>query len=372
MSISHAVQLWRRLKEEGQDPFQAYAIETVEEKQVTPISGGRIEDLREAWIEACYDFDEAQAEQILTQAFAIYPPENVCIQVLMQGIALIGQQWYEGQATVQQEHFASSLAMRRLHTLVAAAPPPTRRERLIVGCPPQEDHAFAPLLLTLLLRYRGWDVIYLGTDVPIDRMEATLQSVKPKLVIASVQQLHTAASLLEMTQVLSKEDVPLAFGGLIFNLVPNLKERIPGHFLGNRLEDTPKVVENIVKFSPAIPEAISIDQSYQTALKHFRQKQSQVEAYTWEKFSKAEVPYSHFANANMHMARNITSALILGDMDYIGRELAWIKQLLLNYQWPDDLLLQYLRIYHDAAVDILNGQGKPIEEWLERVINEEE
>ncbi len=370
MSISHAVQLWRRLQEEGQDPFEVHGIDQPDAAQVVTISGDRIEDLRDAWIEACHDFDEAGAEQILTQSFAIYPPESVCLQVLMQGISIIGQQWYTGKATVQQEHFASSLAMRRLHTLVAAAPP-ARRERLIVGCPPEEDHAFAPLLLTLLLRYRGWDVIYLGTDVPIERMEGMLDVVRPELVIISAQQLHTAASLREMTLALARQDVPVAFGGLIFNLVPELQKRIAGHFLGTRLEDTPHVVENIIKFSPTIPAVIPVDESYTIALQHFQQKQSQLEATMWEKFSQAEVPYEHFVNANRYMARNITSALALGDMAYIGQELAWIKQLMVNYKWPDDILLAYLKFYREAAEHHLDGRGRPVIEWLNLVIDQD-
>lgn len=370
MSISHAVDLWRRLKEEGEDPFEVHALDRPDgAAQVVPIDGARIEDLRDAWIEACHNFDEARAERILTQAFAIYPPENVCVQVLMRGIAMIGQQWYKGEATVQQEHFASSLAMRRLHTLVGAAPPPTRRERLIVACPPQEDHAFAPLLLTLLLRYRGWEVIYLGTDVPLDRMEGTLQTVRPDLVILSAQQLHTAASLLEMTDVLASQDVPVAYGGLIFNHVPAIQKRIPGHFLGTRLEETSHVVEKIIMFSPAVPKPAPVDEAYRAALEHFQNKQSQLEVYMWERFSKADIPYEHFVNANMHMARNITSALALGDMNYIGHELVWIKQLLVNYQWPDTILLAYIKVYREAAEHHLNGRGRPVIDWLDLVID---
>ena len=372
MSISHAVQLWQRLLEEGQDPLDVYSEKMPERQMAAPVTGGQIEDLREAWINACHQFNESAAEQILSQAFAVYPPETVCVQVIMQGISTIGKQWYAGNASVQQEHFASSLAMRRLHTLVAAAPPPNRRERIIVACPPQEDHAFAPLLLTLLLRYRGWDVVYLGINVPNDRLETTLDAVKPDLVVAPVQQLHTAASLLNMANLLARQQVPLAFGGLIFNLIPGLQNRIPGHFLGSRLEDTPRVIENLIKFEPPLPEIPPVGEVYKTANAYFHQKQSQIEAHMWQQFRQEEIPYEHFVNANMHLARNITSALELGNMDYIGVELAWIKQLLVNFQWPDEPLLDYLKAYHEAAALFLNDRGRPIVDWLALVIKNEE
>lgn len=370
LSISRAVKLWQRLEEEGQNPLLTYGEDAAAEgTAVAAVTGTRIEELRQAWIEACHRFSEAAAEQVLAQAFAIYPPETVVLQVIRQGLAAIGNQWYEGEATVQQEHFASALAMRRLHTLLAAAPPPTHRERIIVACPPREDHAFAPLLLALLLRYRGWDVVYLGADVPRERLESTLETVKPQLVLLSAQQLHTASTLLMITQFLQEQGVPVAFGGLIFSRLPDLHKRIPGHFLGNRLEDVPHVVENLIRFGPPIPETKPVTESYQVALTHFRQRQSQVEAHLWQKFQQAEMPYEHFVNANMHMARNIISALMLGDMNYIGIELAWIEQLLANYQWPSGTLQRYLVAYHEAVDIYLNGEGRPIADWLAQVVS---
>lgn len=35
----------------------------------------------------------------------------------------------------------------------------------------------------------------------------------------------------------------LAFGGLIFNLLPDLRERLPGHFLGESLDNIVHSVE---------------------------------------------------------------------------------------------------------------------------------
>lgn len=368
MSISRAVKLWRQLEEEGRDPLLVYNEQVQEGTAVAPISGGRIEELRQAWIDAIHQFNETAAEQILAQAFAQYQPETVCLQLIMEGLSTIGSQWYAGEATVQQEHFASALAMRRLHTLVAAAQPPTRRERIITACPPKEDHAFVPLLLTLLLRYRGWDVVYLGADVPRERLESTLDAIRPDLVLLTAQQLHTAASLVAVANFLQEQNTPVAYGGLIFNLIPDLHKYIPGHFLGECLEETPRLVENLINFDPPTPEVTPVAEPYRSALSQYRQQQSQIEAHIWQNFRQVEMPYEHFVNANMYMARNIIAALTLGDMDYIGVQLEWIKQLMTNYQWPLDILKRYWSAYHDACDVYLNGRERPVVEWLALVI----
>ena len=368
LSISRAVKLWKKLEDDGQNPLLVYREEAENQTAVPQITGSRIEEIRQLWIDACHRFDEAGAEQILAQAFAIYPPDTVCLQVIMQGLSIIGNQWYQGEVSVQQEHFASALAMRRLHTLMAAAPPPTRKESIIVACPPYEDHAFAPLLISLLLRYKGWHVVYLGPDVPSDRFESVLDSVKPNLVLLTAQLLHTAASLLQISTYLREQQIQVAFGGMIFNLIPDLHKRIPGHYLGARLEDTPHMIENLISFEMPIPEPEPISEEYQIAVTNYKQNQSKIEAELWNTFQERDMAYEHFVNINMHMARNIKSALTLGNMDYIQPELSWVEQLLVNYQWAPGALQHYLMAYHSVANLHLGNQGQPVLDWLNKVV----
>ncbi len=100
------------------------------------IEGETVAELRQLWIDACLQFDELRAKQTLAQAFALFPTQLVCFELLQKGLVEVGAGWYEGRISVQQEHFASALAMRRLNTLVSAAPAPTRQLALGRGPPP--------------------------------------------------------------------------------------------------------------------------------------------------------------------------------------------------------------------------------------------
>ena len=92
--------------------------------------------------------------------------------MLTAGLSEIGKLWYTGKGSVQQEHFASAMAIRRLDALLAAAPTPFRKGKILSACPPGEDHIYPLLLITLFLRLRGWDVVYLGANVPTDKLDA--------------------------------------------------------------------------------------------------------------------------------------------------------------------------------------------------------
>ena len=369
LSISRAVDLWRGLESEGQDPLQMaeYAVTGVPGAAVSLPAGEAIAELRQAWTAACLAYEERTAEQVLTQAFALYPVEVVCLELLQKGLAELGKGWYQGEVTVQQEHFASALTMRRLDALIAATPPPTRPDRILIGCPPQEEHTFSPRLLTLFLRRRGWDVLYLGANVPVARLGSAIDAARPRLIIMAAQQLHTAASLLEVARYLKDYGIPLAFGGVVFNHLPEMRARIPGHFLGERLDRAHQVVEELLSSAPPLPPVEAVSEDYRQALIHYRERQAQIEAQIWQMMEPMGMPYDHMTAANAHFGINVGAALALGDMGYLGVDIEWVEGLLSNFGQPDDLLRRYLCVYHEAAKTHLDERGAPLIEWLERL-----
>lgn len=229
LSISRAIALWREMTSGGQDPVDAGR------QAPSPVAEQSLESLRGAWLRACMGFREQAADTILAQAYALYPTEVVCGELLQKGLAEAGQAWFEGSATVQQEHFTSCRAIHQLERLIAASPLPYRRERVLVACPAEEQHTFAPLFITLFLRRRGWDTLYLGACVPVEQMDLTVAEVQPGLAILSAQRLPTAEALIDTARVLDRLGVMVGYGGLVFNLLPNIRSRVPGHFLGEEL-----------------------------------------------------------------------------------------------------------------------------------------
>ena len=369
LSISRAVALWHSLREEGQDPLHVYPLTHAAEPPAYPAleSGGAIVELRRAWIEACLAFDERRAEAVLNQAFSYYAPETVCFELLQKALVEIGQGWYEGQVSVQQEHFTSALAMRRLDSLLAATPAPTRAGRILVGCPPGEIHTFSPLMVSFLLRRRGWDVLYLGADVPTNRLQATIERTQPDLVIFSAQLLETAASLLDVAHYLREVNISLGYSGYIFGAVPELVGRIPGHFLGHELSKTPQMIENLILHHPPAPPAEPVSDLLQQAWGHFRERAGLIETHVWQA-TGAQRDIEGMAEANRRLTGNILAALKLDDLDYIGPNLQWLEGMIVNNNMPPAVLCNFLATYHAAAAQHLSAPaGQPIVDWLARV-----
>lgn len=372
VSISRAINLWQSLEAEGKDPLAEHITyeSGADEERFAPVSfeGMTINQFREQWIKACLSFDERGARDVLNQAFALYSPESVCFSILQRGLHEIGEGWFTGQVTVQQEHFASALALQRVQALLLASPPPTRPERILVGCSPEDDHTFSALLIAFMLRRHGWDALYLGANVPVVQMERTLETTHPDLVIMSAQMLYTAAGLLDMAHLLQQRHMPLAYGGRIFNLVPEIRARIPGYFLGSEMGDIPHVVSRLLSGRITSPSVAPAPPEYHEALQNFTRHQALIESHLWYLVSELGMPHSELTRANHNLALNIKAALKLGNLDFISSDLAWLSDLLFNYDIPQEWLHHYLNSYSKAIHKEINGQGVPILKWLGKLL----
>lgn len=369
LSISRAVDMWNEQLAAGSDPLadssQSLLASTLPVLSQYRAPDTTLDSLRAQWIEACLEFSESTAEQILNQAFSMFPVEAVCVDVLQKGLSEIGERWYENRASVQQEHFASGLAMRRLDALLIAAPAPTRNQVLIVGCPPEEWHVFTPLLLALLLRRRGFRVIYLGANVPASRFADTVKNVKADLVILVAQQLITSATLQKTALMLSKQNIPIAFGGRIFNLHPDLAGSIHGYFLGQQLNAALDEIELILRSKSVRHQPITVSPDYTAAHQAFVSKRAQIDLTLKETLEPLSISPDDIKTGMIFLGDNITAALQLGDMSHVSAEVDWLRSLLQAYETPPQQLIHFMKTYAQAVDQTINGQGKPILEWFD-------
>jgi MerR family transcriptional regulator, light-induced transcriptional regulator len=378
VSISHAVEMWMELVNANMDPLAGSSSTGINPLQISSISnfGTSLDTLRAQWLTACLMFNETTAEQSLNQSFSIFPVETVCVEVLQKGLAEMGELWYGHRASVQQEHFASCLAMRRVDALLSAVPVPWRKQTVLVGCPAGEWHAFVPLLLSLLLRRRGQNVIHLGVNVPSAQFVETAASVRADLVILVAQRLVTAASLQQAALLFASQDVTVAFGGRIFTTQPVLVESIPAHYLGETLVDSLEEVERLLKRTSKNAASVrSITRDYVAAHQFFTSRRTQIESTLQTTLQLHTVSPHNLASGILHLGDNIAAALQLGDMGYASSEIEWLKSLINADDRSSQELVVFLQAYANAVKKNIDGSGRPIHDWLstemERLRNNE-
>jgi len=365
LSISRAVSLWRELLAAGRDPLIEYQAAALDK---SPVTDTRIDVLRDRWLEACLSFDGIRAEEVLNHAFALYPVETVCTAMLQQGLHTIGQYWFEGKASVQQEHFATAQAVRRVEALILAAPLPSRDKTVLVGCPSGEWHTFPVLMNTLFLRWRGLRVVYLGANIPAEQMGETAEAVRPDLIVLSAQHLNSAASL--QSTALQLKDWKLAYGGLIFNREPRLRGRIPAHFLG---EDIPEALVRVEQLLVgASLELIRVERSlrFTETIRLFQERRAKIEGAVEAELTKNNWPTNFLTDANKFFGDGILSAMELGDLGYMLADMGWVHSLLSNRHVGKDRIMPYLNTYAQMIRDEMPAVGFPIADWIEVYVNQ--
>lgn len=373
LSISRAVELWKEIIEGGNDPLVEYSpANTPPAPDRLPVPDTRIGILRQNWLEANLAFDNLKVDEVLNQAFAIYPLETVCTEILQQGIRDIGNYWYLDKASVQQEHFASALASRRLETLITATPQPTRQQTVLVGCPPGERHTFSVLMISLFLRRRGLRVVYLGADVPIQQLKETASTVQADLIVLAAQQLATAASLQSTALTLQSQGIPLAYGGLIFNRIPRLRERIPAYFLGESLQDAMHMIEQLVVAPTVYSTVISLDETHQGLARLYQEKRPLIEFALIEELQRVDLPTEYISQANLFFGNGLSAALELGDPGFLEADLEWVKKLLEGRQISAERLGPYLAAYSYALRKEIGKVSSPITDWIDSQVTQDE
>lgn len=374
MRINRAIDLWRDIEAGGKDPLDE--LNPVGKTEIfveqPAIAGSSLEEMRNNWVDACLAYDESHAERILSQSFALYPVELVCMEVLQRGVVDIGERWYRGEVSVQQEHFASGLVLRRLEALIAASPTPTRTEKIVVGCPAQEEHVMAALMTTLFLRRHGWEVIYLGANVPLVDLEKAVISTKARLVILIASQLHTAANLFEASLALRDAGISLAFAGSIFSKQAGLIKVIPGYYLGNRLERVVQEVEAVLSH-PGLAMDVRMPRSdYREAKIQIEDRQSIIKADIWGELRKNGIKEHTLQVANDALVQDILSALTLSSLDSLEMEIEWVGTLIAHQALPKSLLPEYLRVFANSIDRNAGEEGKLVGEWLRAAASKQE
>jgi methanogenic corrinoid protein MtbC1 len=363
LSISRAVERWNDLISSGSDPLNEAGTAVIAAPAFPARAQSKIDALRAQWLRACTAYDEVSAEHVLNEAFAMYATETVVTDLMQAAMHDIGEMWHRGEASVQQEHFMSSLCMRRLDALIEATPPPVQPEVVVLACPESEVHVLPIQFLHLLLRRVGRRVVFLGADVPMAQLGSTVQDVKPALVVMTAQQLTTASTLRDAAALLQKMHVPTAFGGRVFDILPELREAIAGSFLGGEIKGAAAAIDDLLRHADSPGRRSRPGRASEAQL--FREMQAKIESNVEKHFAQSSMPSRQLATANRFLGAGLGAALDFGNVRYLEADIEWVRVLLRGQGFPEAGLRGYLLAYAHGVRRVLRGEAGEIAGWLE-------
>lgn len=170
------------------------------------------------WDAAAARDEQAATDVVLRALDEGLDPESVLLDVIAKVQVRVGEEWAANHISVAQEHAMTAINERAVTALVLH--PTTRRTpsrgRITVACVDGEWHALPARLLAEVLRLRGWQVDYLGAQVPAPHLIAHLHTTKADAVALSSSiptRLPAAHAAMTACQAIG---VPVLVGGAAF------------------------------------------------------------------------------------------------------------------------------------------------------------
>ena len=256
LAISQAVALLRS-REAEPSPDRLTEDRRVSARSATGENEDPLGHLRRDVVSALLRFDAADADRILEDAMAMLQVEEICLNVLQPALYEIGHLWAAGEVEISAEHFASSFVIRKLGALFNLSQPNLGRGPVVAACLEGELHEVGLLLGCLFLSRRGFQIVYLGANLPLDDLLRTTQRLQPPLVVLSASTPESAHRLAADVRQFRKRCTlgngresghcpAIAYGGYAFINDPSLRDLIDGTFFGSNAREAVEVVDRLL------------------------------------------------------------------------------------------------------------------------------
>jgi DNA-binding transcriptional MerR regulator len=166
-------------------------------------------DRDEELLPALLAFDSEQAHDLLDNLLSRLSVAAVLRDVIQPTLREIGDRWERGEVSVAQEHFAAHLLRGRLLALASRWDQGVG-PRALLACAPGELHDLPLVMFGLALRERGWRILFLGADTPLEVVASTASAEKSDLVVLASARLREPAPVEELSAIAAASRLALA------------------------------------------------------------------------------------------------------------------------------------------------------------------
>ncbi len=127
----------------------------------------------------------------------------------------LGRLWERNQVSIAQEHMATAVSSVALSALFERAPvPKPNGKKILIGCVEGEEHALPARIASDMLELAGFEVRFLGGNVPHLHLIQMIREEKPDLIGLSVTMLYNLKSLRDaVSMVRTVTNAPICVGG---------------------------------------------------------------------------------------------------------------------------------------------------------------
>lgn len=183
-------------------------------------------------------------EMIMDAYHGGYPIPDIYMDVFQEALYEIGRLWETNQITVADEHMGTAITqyvMSNLYQYLDVAD--SQRGKLVVTGVQGELHQVGANMISDVMEADGWDVMFLGTNVPAEGVIESIRQHKADLFGISSTMFFNIPKVIELVESTRKEfgdSVRIMLGGGAFRNLLKLPQELEGCLIALNLHEAIK------------------------------------------------------------------------------------------------------------------------------------
>lgn len=132
------------------------------------------------------ELDVNSLEHELYKALVDLPQPKFIKEVIAPLLEKIGFLWKEGDIRIVNEHLSTAVIRKILTSLIDNNSVPNNAPSILLATPRGQLHELGALIIGVIASADGWNVIYMGPNLPGEEIAAAIDKIHPKVVALSI------------------------------------------------------------------------------------------------------------------------------------------------------------------------------------------
>jgi methanogenic corrinoid protein MtbC1 len=178
------------------------------------------------------------------------PAVDVYVDILQAALFEVGRRWEGNQITVAEEHMATAIVQYVIAQIYHHIERPANvKGRVVVTGVQGELHHVGANIVADVLEANGWDVRFLGTNLPREGILRVIEDQRASVVGVSVTMLFNIPQLISLIDAVDRafgrESVRVIVGGAAFQAAHGLWKETGAHGFANDAREVAALVERL-------------------------------------------------------------------------------------------------------------------------------
>jgi DNA-binding transcriptional MerR regulator/methylmalonyl-CoA mutase cobalamin-binding subunit len=192
-------------------------------------------DYLEEALQALEHLDKTRLESALSGAAVALSAPELRETVIVPLLHAIGDRWHEGSLRIVHEHFASAV-VRAFTSTIGKSPGTVGAPTIVITTPAGQRHELGALLAAAAAEEYGWNVFYLGPDLPAEEIAAAARQLQPRVIALSLVYQNGNLQLQEELRKLRRyidPSIHVVVGGRAVDAIKTHLEDVPIRWVGD-------------------------------------------------------------------------------------------------------------------------------------------